>query len=247
MKVPAMMGAIPLLAVTMLSLPQGGEDPFALAVTDYRQGRYKAALTAFKVLLAMAGEQASPELLGNVALAALRQRRPADAEVAARRLLEFDNAADQSLAEFLLGQAVFERATMAEMAASLTDAEPGAWQSAVDAAVRAMHHWQVAAELRDRGSWPEATRNAERAWRRIQDLRQKRDAAQQESKSEPAPKPKPPAPEAVDQPEIPEIASQPLPAAEVARLLERLQQKEREKRLLRRVTNRTNRVGERDW
>ena len=47
----------------------------------------------------------------------------------------------------------------------------------------------------------------------------------------------------------------PVTAAELAErtglyerwLLERLRQKEREKRLLRRVTNRTTKVGERDW
>lgn len=235
--------AVPLLL--LLAAPETGVDPHAQAVADYRAGRYGEALQAFRALVADAGEDAAPELLGNLALAALRQRRPGDAEPAAARLLELDDAGERALGEFLLGQAAFERAALAELAASLPDAEPDAWQEAVDRAQAALRHWRSAARLR--APWPAAVRNAERASRRLDELRKKRDEAEQDKKSEPAPEQRPPAPAETEEPAVPEVVMQPLPPGEVDELLERLRQKEREKRLLRRVTNRTNRVGERDW
>ena len=237
-------GAAWILVAVCLPM-QGEQDPFANAVAHYRAERYEQALAAFRQLVVAAGDAASPELLGNLALAALRQRRPADAEAAAQRLLACAARADRALGEFLLGQAAFERAGLAELAARLPDAEPGIWQSAVEAAERAQVMWLQAA--RTRGSWPEAVRNAERAARKLAELRAARDAAEQQSKTERAPEPKPPPPDAGNQEQPPELDVPPLSAAEVARLRKRLQLKEREKRSLRRRTNRTHRVGERDW
>ncbi|MCA8977164.1 MAG: hypothetical protein KDC98_20755 [Planctomycetes bacterium] len=218
---------------------------FEAAVADYRAGRFEPALTTFRLLAAEAGDGAAPELLGNLALAALRQRRPAEAEAAARRLLELDAVEDRSLGQFLLAQAAFERARTAELAARLPDAEPGIWQSAVDAAEQALTQWLAAS--RTRGDWPAAVRNAERAARKLAELRARRDASEQQSKTEQAPAPKPPEPVADSEEQAPDLTLPPLSAAEVRQLRERLQQKEREKRALRRTTNRVQQLGERDW
>ncbi|MCR9247834.1 MAG: hypothetical protein NXI31_22630 [bacterium] len=237
-----------LMLMSIAAKPTGDDDAFAQAVAAYRAARYADALAGFRQCLASSESAPSVELLGNLALAALRERRPADAEPAARKLRELGDADDRALAEFLLGQARFERATLAELAARLPDAEPTAWQQGVDEAQRALEHFQAA--LRGRGGdWPEALRNAERASRKVAELRVERDAAEQKVQKEQVPQPEPPPPsaEADEQESPPEIAREPLSGPEIARVLARLAAQEREKQQLRRSAARSRSVGQRDW
>jgi len=226
-------------------------EPFAVAVQHYRAGRFAEALAGFQALAAELGVRAAPELLGNLALAALRLQRPADAEPAARRLLEHADAEQRALGEFLLGHAAWQRCARAEAAAKLQDAEPAAWNSAVLTAETALQHW-VAADAQ-RAGWPEALRNAERAAQRLAGLQQARATAE---RNKPPPKKEPdrPEPKPVLEPDQPPEVQDPtmvqglMSTQDVAKLLARLQQKERDKRLLRQSGQRAAAVaGERDW
>ncbi len=226
----------------------GPDEPFAAAVAHYRAGRHAEALAGFTALAAADAAALTPELLGNLALSALRRQRTAEAEAAARQLAAHALPAERALGEFLLGQAAGQRCARAEAAAKLPDAEPAAFDLAVRAAEQALAAFVRADALR--GGWPAALRNAERAALRVRDLQQQREAAarnrprpQQEPDRPPPPAPEP-GPEAVD----PALATNPLSSADVARLLERLQQQERAKRALRLAGQRaTLQAGERDW
>lgn len=241
MKLPVL-----LLCVAVLQEAAGG-DAFAAALRDYRAERYDSALSGFRQVLQAQGDAAAPALRCNVALAALRQRRAADAEAAVQPLLEHADANERAWAEFLLGQAAWQRSEGAAAAARLADAEPMAWQAAVSSAERAVAHWCRAAD-RPNG-WPAALRNAERAHRALADLRRERDASQPTKKQEDAPPP-PPAPtdEQPVEEQLPDLQVAPLSPRELATLAERLGQREREKRRVRTVEqSQRGGVGGRDW
>lgn len=224
---------------------------FAEAVASYRTGSYAEAHAVFQSLLAVAGAAAGSELLGNAALAALRLQRPGDAEPAAQRLTELGDSESRALGAFLLGHAALQRCQTATAAAKLQDAEPGAWAAAERAAGSAVEHWLQADTVR--GGWPEAVRNAERAARLRDEVQAQRQAAERNRpppKQEPdRPEPKPtPRPETTPEEQVPEAVQTRLSNQDLARLLERLQQKDREKRLARQAQQRATAVaGERDW
>ncbi len=229
-------------------LPQAaGGDVFTAALADYRAQRYEAALAGFTAELQAAGEHASSALRCDVALAALRLRRPGDAEAAARPLLEDDAPEERAWGEFLLGQAAMQRAEVAAAAARLADAEPMAWQAAVSSAERALAHWCRAAQRP--GGWPQALRNAERAFVALAELRRQRDAASPTKKQEDAPPP-PPAP-TDQQPleeQLPELTVAPLSPRELDELTQKLARKEKEKRRTRIAAQQQQAVAqERDW
>ncbi len=239
-----------LCCVGMQATSGVAEDRFAAAVAHYRAGRYEEARVAFAAELSVRGDEAPAALRTNLALAALRVQRTSDAEEAARPLLGSRELEDRAFGEFLLGQAAFQRGERAAAAARLPDAEPMAW----DSALRSMHvaaaSWCRAAELRS--GWPEALRNAERAQRRLAELKQLRDAAAPTppKRTEPEPRPEPPERPAGQAPEEvqPELVHAALSAAGMADLLRRLQAKEREKRSARQLLQRGAAVaGERDW
>jgi hypothetical protein len=145
--------------------------------------------------------------------------------------------------------ASFQRAERAALAAQLPDTEPLAWTMAIQAMQRAEAGFVRAASAR--GSWPEAARNAGRAHARLAALQKMRDAAQQ-AKAKDEPEPAPPSPSPTPQPTPEEakaeVPSEPLGAAEVAALLQRVEKKEREKRALRRERQRqATAAGERGW
>lgn len=241
-----MKGAWLMLMAGWLPQGPGGEPSFAAALADLRAGRHEAAYQGFAALYAAAGETAAPALRSNYALAALHQKRPQDAEQVMRPLLEHPAAHERQEAEFVLGMAALLRGEMAAAAAALPDAEPMAWQAAVDAASRAVGHFGRAAE-RD-GGWPEALRNAERAWRRGEAWRQARDQNRPEAKKEDAPPP-PPAP-TDDRPleeQLPELSIAPLSPRELAELAQKLARKEREKRAVRSLRQQDRSAGERGW
>lgn len=226
-------------------------DPFAAAVADYRAGRFAAALAGFQALLSAGAEAPTPELLANTALAALRLQRSGDAEAPAKLLRQHADAAERALGAFLLGHAAYLRCQRAEAAAKLQDAEPGAYDAALRAAGAAIELWLTADS--ERGGWPAAVRNAERAAHKRAELEALRAAAERDK---PPPKREPDRPEPKRQPDPaqppeqqdPEQVTARLSPADVARLLERLQQKEREKRLARTQQQAASApAGERDW
>jgi outer membrane biosynthesis protein TonB len=105
--------------------------------------------------------------------------------------------------------------------------------------------------------WPEARRNVERALLKLADLREKKAEAEKrkQKKSDPRPKPKPrpePRPEErtteseADLSKDPQVAA--LSPEQVARILDKLAEKEREKLALRRAHRQTQKTDvERDW
>jgi hypothetical protein len=227
-------------------------DPFAAAVADYDAGRYRESLTGWQALAAELGPQAPPEVLGNLALAALRGVRLGDAEAAARKLEESASSAERAYAAFLLAHAAYLRSQQAEAAARLPDAEPRAWDAALSSCHAAAAAWMRADTLAAAG-WPAAVRNAERAVRRLSELERLRDEAERQ---------KPPAKKEPDQPEQkpqrkpdekpeeqdPEMMRTKMSPEEVAKLLLRLEQKDREKRMARTAQQRAGATaGERDW
>lgn len=224
---------------------------FATATADYRAARYAEALAGYQALFAEQGSAAAPELLGNLALAALQRHRPGDAEPAARGLLQRVDAGEQALGAFLLGHAAWLRAETARAAAKLQDAEPMAFAAALAQLDQAVGLWLRADELRQ--GWPEAVRNAERAAALRELVQQEQQAAEanrpkpKQEPDRPEPEPPPTRPEQSEE-QQPDAARDALSAQELAKLLERLQQKDREKRLARQAQQRGSAVaGERDW
>lgn len=218
------------------------------AVADYRAGRFEAARAAFAAELATRAGDSAPELRADLALASLRVQRTGDAEAAARPLLEHPEVAWRARGEFLLALAAWQRADRAVAAARLVDAEPMAWDLAVRAGEAAFEHWRRAAELQPRDL--AARRNGERALRRLVELRRARDQQAQERAAKSEPEPPPPTPEAPGPAEVvpPRLAVQPLSAAELERLRQRLRQREQEKQRLRQDAQRASATaGERDW
>ncbi|MBL8751179.1 MAG: hypothetical protein JNK78_18625 [Planctomycetes bacterium] len=223
----------------------------ARGLAHYRAGHFVEAHRELAAAVAAAGNPCPEHLAYDLALAALRVQRTADAEDAIRPLLEGRDEAVRARAEFVAAMAALQRGERAAAAARLPDAEPLAWQSAVRGAELAVRGFLRAADAR--GTWPEARRNAERASRTLAEFRRSaaEDAAKwRENATEKAPPPpEPPRPTERPPEEIaPDLAAAVLPPAEVARLLLRVQQREAEKQRMRRDAQRASAVaGERDW
>lgn len=223
---------------------------FAAALAEYRAGRFEPAHAAFAQLLADAGERADAELRWNLALAALRVQRSGDAEAAIQPLLQHPDVRWQAEAEFVLAMVAHQRGERAVAAAQLADAEPLAWTMALRAMQQAIDGFARADRLRS--SWPAAARNAERCSVRLREIEQLQAAAKKPDRQKteaPEPPPAPPKP-ADQQPEevAPDLAKEALSPAEVAQLLQRLRQQERDKRALRQQSAApAARAGERFW
>lgn len=221
----------------------------------FREGRFAEALAAFASAETAAGADATPVLLHNLALAALRAGDPARAEAAAERMAARGGPEFAPLRDFVRGNAAFLRAERAALVAREPEAEPFAFDAAIALAATARAAWQRAALSRGEADWPEARRNAERALLAIAEFEKlKKEAEEKRRKKEKPPPPPPPEPEkppeAEPAPEEAEVAPALtlLSDAEVRRLLERLNAKEREKLALRRAERRARAGGtERDW
>lgn len=226
---------------------QEAAPSFAAAVADYRAGRHERAFATFQALAAQAGEAASPELRWNLALAALRVQRSADAEAAVAPWREAADATVRAEAAFVTALAACQRAERAALAAALPDAEPTAWTAAVAAMERAVAGFAQADAAR--GGWPEAQRNGARAAQRLTELRQQRDAAHAQPRQQ-EPTPPPPTPQPTPQPDEQPVLlpEQPLSAAELAAVRARIAARERQKQALRRDQQaRGGVVPERGW
>jgi len=178
---------------------------------------------------------------------------------AAELAAEAARAGDESIAVlglFLSGNVAFARCVRAERQAAGPGAEPFALDLAIRHGERARDLWIDAAMTR--ADWPAARRNVERALLKLRELeREKAEREPDREKADPEPKPKPqprrppPLPRAGDKEEVVKEPVPPLdelPAAEVAKLLERLARKEGEKRALRREEREKKSAPvERDW
>jgi len=229
-------------ALTLLALLLGGCSDAGVAA--YREGRFRDAHAALK----SAGDDAPAERLFNRALAALRAGDLTDAEAAAERAAARGTAEIAALADFLRGNAAFARCRMAERQAATAAAEPFAFDVAITYAQKAGRLWQLAAMTR--ADWPAARRNVERALLKEEELKRKKAdrEEQQRRKANPRPRPKPtPAPDAEQDPAV-DPQSKELDPDAVLRLLEKLAEKEKEKRALRRSHREARMTGvERDW
>jgi len=193
--------------------------------------------------------------LAAILLLAACSRSPYDETVAA--LGEGDlRAAKAAAAEvggpvgvFLRGNVAFGECVLAERQAESAAAEPFAFDVAIRFGEEAERLWREAAMSRD--DWPAARRNVERAQIKLRELRRKKQEAQDRAKPEPKPRPEP-RPEAGKEKETTEEGRdldpmlRELPPEEVGRILERLAEKERDKRAMRKA-ERSKRPVPRDW
>lgn len=162
---------------------------------------------------------------------------------------------DPAAAAFFRGNVAFARCVEAEKQASTPEAEPFAFDVALQYGRKALAGWTEALLSRE-ADWPEARRNAERALLKLAELEEKKSNAERERRKEnaPSPRPVPPPPPVAPAKEKEESATDPallrteLSEAEVARVLETLARKEREKAALRRAHRRTAPGQEgKDW
>ena len=243
--------ALSWLVLVPSALESGGDD-FAAGVKAYRDGKPKAAMQALLSAERAAGERAAPELLYDLAIAALATGDLRRAEIAAEHAAVRGPAAFTGLRDFVHGNTAFARCTREELQASGPEAEPFAFEIALGHAASALASWQSAAT--SRSDWPEARRNVELAQRKLAELQQKKAAAQQRQDAKKA-KPKDPEPErrkdterSKDELATPKPQAGDEGAVQVQVMLERLVKKDLEKREVRRSQQQLRvRVGEKDW
>lgn len=205
------------------------------------------------VLLAVLGfTDASPELLYNQALAALNAGDLTAAEIAAEKAAARGGPRFHALRDFLLGNAAFARCREAELETMRPLAPEAVFDTAMDRAVTAARFWRKAAASRP--DWPEARRNVERALLKIEELKNRKEAARQEQdqKRKGMPDLAPVQDEgdverSHDESKIDAVLDE-LPGSQVMRLLEKLDEKEKEKRYVRSARQRLEGAKvEKDW
>ncbi len=239
------------LIALLLSLALAGCDAGAAGRRAYGEGRFEDAHAAFAAATDSEGDGASAELLYNRGLAALRAGDLRDADASATKAASRGGAESVALAVFLRGNAAFALSGLAERQADTVEAEPFAFDIAIEYARAARNHWQRAAVTRD--DWPEARRNVERAIRKIEELvgKKREAAARRERRPEALPDPvrkpgveqRPTEEESPIDPQLAELSSE-----DVLKLIERLAEKEREKVALRRSHRRKlMEEVEKDW
>ena len=199
-------------------------DGFTEGQRAYQEGRFREAYEAFHAQQREAGEEASAELLYNLALAAVRAGALREAEIAAEKAAARGGPEFTARRDFLRGNIAFTRCERATVVAVKPDVQPHEFVPALKHARTALESWQQAAVSRP--DWPEARRNVQRALHQLQDLLQKQKAAESNRKED-KPPPEPPPPE-------------PQP------LLDKLKEKDQQKRELRRRKLPRIKV-EKDW
>jgi hypothetical protein len=233
---------------------------FDAGMKAYAEGRHRDAFLAFDGARRDAGDEASPELLYNLALAAVRCGELEQAQAAAEEAATRGGPDFAARREFLLGNIAFARCeeSIAEMN------QPEALLSALDSAIAhadiAKSSWQRAALARS--GWPEARRNVERALLLEGALKRRKEAEARKKAKTPEIRPRlePKAEEGDDEEEDPggkgketeeeatiEAQKTKLSPEEVRLLLDRLVEKEKEKRALRRARKPTKVPVEKDW
>jgi hypothetical protein len=242
-----------LLLITALLV---AADTLADGVAAFRAGRFDAAQAAFAAAARAAGREQQGLLHCDEALAALHAGALDAAEAAARAASREGADKDDGLrgaCDFVLGSVAFERARRAEADARAPGAPSYAFDRAIALCDAARQAWQHAAVTR--ADWPAARRNVERARVRLAELERERAKAQQQEQQggeagaapQPVAVPRPaPAPTTLASATV--APERELAPDEVERLFEKLDQQERNKRLLRqaRRTATATRV-EKDW
>lgn len=238
-------------APVLLSLLLLDGDPFAAGVSAYRAGAFKEAYAAFASATAGDAVDAAPAHY-NQGLAALRAGMWREAEAAVGKAASLAGGEFVALRDFVRGNLALARSANAQAQASGPEAEPFAFDVAIAQAEAAARAWQAAAMSRD--DWPEARRNVERALLAVDELQRKKAEAEgkQQSKKEQAPT-ELPAPEPESAQAEPELAAPDAQVGDhgadlVARLLERLARKEKERRRVRHDAQLAARgAAEQDW
>ena len=131
------------LAVCFL-LALGG-DEFGRAMSHYRAGRFDDAYRGFLEVSIAEGDDASPELFYDLALAALAAGRFRDAEIAAEKAAARGGGEYVGLRDFLFGNSAFARCLSAAELAGRVEAGPVAFDAAILHARSAAGHWRRAA------------------------------------------------------------------------------------------------------
>lgn len=251
------------VSVLLCLLLLAGCDATSTGTDAYRDGRYGDALAAFDREVKAAGDAASPELLYDKALAALRVGELDEAECAARQAAARGGPQFAALGDFVRGNGAFARSEAAEAESLRPNAEPKAFERAISHAEDALASWRMAAA--SRADWPEARRNVERGLLRLERLRERKGIGPRGGSATPGadggdeppqdgpPLPPPPSPadeQDGDPVEAPpgEPESADLPPGRVMNLFEVLHEKERQKRALRRAERRARGAEvEKDW
>ncbi|MFH1998623.1 MAG: hypothetical protein ABIK28_03030 [Planctomycetota bacterium] len=231
-------------------------DDFSDGMGAYSAGRYEEAFEAFTAAQEKAGDQASAELLYNRALAALRMNKPLEAEMCVEKAAARGGPEFTALRDFIKGNTAFARGEAAARVACQPEAEPFAFDVALSYVMKAEAFWKQAAASRP--DWPEARRNVERAQLKLIELRKQKKEKQKNPRSHGQPEIRPQLlPQAnslTDQGETREEEAQiekqtqELTSLQIKNLFDKLEEKEREKRIMRRARqdNQKNRA-EKDW
>ncbi len=259
------------LATVLCAAGLAGCDRTAAGRAAWDAGRADDALAAWSAEASAAGDDASPELLYDRALAALRTGDLALAEASAAAASRRGGGRLAPLCDGVRGHVAFARSEALELEAGKPDAAPTTFDKAIALAEDALVAWRSTATAPAAGI--ASRRNVERAILRLERLRERRAEAQRRlapppptppppspppapppSTGEPNPKPPPPPlptggrPEADTPSTAVDPAAQELAPAEILRLLEVLGEKERQKTSVRRA--RRNAPGsdvEKDW
>ncbi len=262
-----------LSALAFVLLAANGGDGADAARRAYADGRFADAAKAFAAAESAAGDGASPELLFNHALAALRAEHLTEAEAAAEKAAARGGPEFAGLSDFIAGSTAFARCLKAEYGADMPEAGPSEMDTAIAYADSARKSWERAATSRT--DWPEARRNAERAQRKLELLRMKKSEADKkrgpdkklgQKQVNPRPVPTQPDPNTpredksdLMKPPTPkgdgsrndaktEAQTTALSPIQVKSLLERLEAKEKQKVVLRRAERDARATStERDW
>jgi hypothetical protein len=249
------------LAAALLAAAGCGGS-FSEGVTAYREGRVEDALRLFAKAEEKAGERASPELCYDHALAALRTGDWVLAESEVEKAAARGGEEFTALRDFLAGNTAFARCQAAESAAEAETEGPEAvftyYDAAVGHAILAAGAWRRAAASKP--DWPEARRNLERALLKCEALKQKMEEARQRQADArkrrievpiplPLPGEAPQAEEGEKTPEPVDVQAQrkELSSSALERLMEKLGDKEKEKRELRKNQRHERSDVEKDW
>ncbi len=171
-----------LISILSFSLWAGEEHPFLKGMDAYREGRFQEALEAFVQAEAAAGEDASPELLYNKAMSALRAGEIEQVESTVEKAAARGGNEFSALRDFLYGNVAFERCLKAQEKASQPGAEPTSFDAAISQAQAAKQFWELAAMSRP--DWPEARRNVERVVKKLEELKKQKEEAEKKKNEE---------------------------------------------------------------
>lgn len=160
------MRSVVLLLAAVLATQGGGG--FAAGERAFGEGRFEDAAAAFAAEVAARGDAAPAELHFDLALAWLGAGEPGKAGDALERAAATADAALQRRCSFVRGSIAWQRGAAATRLAQQVEAEPFAVKSALQLVDLARREWQAAAV--GVPDWPEARRNVERAVRQLAEL-----------------------------------------------------------------------------